>query len=263
MSHFSQTMSRIVALSGLTALLACTQPPAKAQADKETTAMRQAPTQEDERAATAAADAAAAAADAAAGPGVDQPAPQEDPESMRLPPGPALTPQELMERVMRLAASLRTPADTEPASVAKTLDLPLTSDEVGYRIGTTGALTGSGSYSVAVWKLYREEAPGQHIDVMLFPASWKGDPREPKHELSECTTRLGPFHDRLLALGFKGTRGPLYRPEQWSYFKEVDEIAFYVQLDVYRVADGSDEGLGCVMQASVDAAHTEDIHGKA
>jgi hypothetical protein len=225
--------------------------------------MRPTPTGEDERAAHSAADKAAAAADAAAGPSVDgEPVKEESPEREQLLPGPRLSSENLMEGVMRLAASLRTPADTEPDHVAKLMELPLASDQAGHRVGATGALTASGTYAVAVWKLYREEAPGQHIDVMLFPASWTGDPREPKHKLTECTVRFAPFHDRLLAMGFKGARGPQYRPEQWSYFKEEGETAFYVQLDVYRIDDGSEDGLGCVMQASVDAANTDDVHGK-
>lgn len=226
-------------------------------------------TEEDTRAALTAADKAAADSDAAvdaasSGAGHAAQAGQthdEGDESNQLPPGPTLASDDLVERFVRLAESLRTPADSEPAHVAKVMDLGLAPDTVGHRIGITGALAGSGSYSVAVWKLYRDEAPGHHVDVMLFPAGWTGDPREPKHKLSQCTSDFAPFRKKMLSLGFKVSEPELYRAGQWSFFKQAGETAFYVQAQVYPVDKGSGQRHGCLMELSVDAAEMKDVRG--
>lgn len=264
MSGFSlaNLPARTALLAACSALLACTQPAAIAQAEKETVAMKADPMEAEEEAAKAAANAAAAAADAAAGPPpvageggqpVDEPA--------KLPQGPALSADDLLKRTLKVVSQLRTPADTEPKQVAQALDLALATDSTGKRVGLTGSLTDGGSYAVEVWPLYGDQAPGQRVDVRSFTANWSGDPREQRHRIHECTVEFAPFHARMTELGFQAKEPLQYLPERWSFYKEGVSTAFYVAVDVYRTKDRETPLASCVMAVSINAARVEDVHG--
>jgi hypothetical protein len=83
-------------------------------------------------------------------------------------PGAEQTPQSLIEQVHRLAASLRSYADSEPQRVEEILGTALPPDSEGRRRGVTGDV-GAGTYSWAVWKS-SPDGGGQAIELTVAPA---------------------------------------------------------------------------------------------
>lgn len=150
--------------------------------------------------ADAAADAAAAASDAAAEAAAraNPTPPSQEPEVVELPPGPALTADDLEARLVRLASAIKQPADTEPAQVARTLDLPLKPSNHSKITGLKGAL-GAGAYEVEVMTLYRA-APGKHVAIGVEPA-----------EGPNCPLRFKSLHDQLAsATRYEVSKGPRF-----------------------------------------------------
>lgn len=136
----------------------------------------------------AAADAAAAASDAAAEAAAraNPTPPSQEPEVVELPPGPALTADDLEARLVRLASAIKQPADTEPAQVARTLGLPMKPSNHSEITGIKGPLE-AGAYEVEVMTLYRA-APGKHVSIRVEPTKGPG-----------CPLRFNRLRDALTA----------------------------------------------------------------
>lgn len=164
--------------------------------------------------AAAAADA-AAEADARANPTSTS----HEPDVVELQSGPALTADDLEARLVRLARAIKQPIDTEPAQVARTLDLSLQPSNHSNITGLKGAL-GSGIYEVEVLTLYRA-APGKHVAVRVEPADGP-----------ECPLRFERLRDALAtATRYKLTQGPRFLDPSYTFSGTLDpDLKIYIKL---------------------------------
>lgn len=247
-----------LALAGLTA---CAQPTADpaAAAPQETPAMT-APGPDPARPSPPeqAGDIAAAAADRAAGPTAPAvqttPAPPGAPR-VPVPDGPALTPEELQARLLKLVEGLRSAAQTEGPPVAQALGTPLAPDpDKPDRLIAEGPLGQGGRYHVVVASVY-PNVPGRRVEVRFIPPGWRGDPRNPESALTTCSLAFEPLSDAMVKLGYSRTRGPTHQRERWSFRKDFprNAIAFYIKANLYRAQDGTAQGRSCVLSVQIDA----------
>lgn len=200
------------------ALNACAQHPAGAQSMQPEDLMQgQPPTQSDIEAeqdkAAASADTAARAAQANAAPSTG--GEDGDPD---LPAGPALTPDEISNGIVKLAASLQHPDDTDPAKVSHVLGIKLSADAEGRRTGTKGEL-GTGTYEVAVWKPSSEQV-GQLIELRFEP-----------RERSGCPMGYEDLKTRLAATGYVAKPAPRYVKPRVYFEKKQGSLTSYVTID--------------------------------
>lgn len=173
--------------------------------------------------ADAAADAAAAASDAAAEAAAraNPTPPSQEPDVVELQPGPALTADDLEARLVRLARSIKQPGDTEPAQVARTLDLPLKPSNHSDITGLQGAM-GTGRYQVEVMTLY-PGSPGKHVSVRVEP-----------REGADCPLRFTRLRDALAsATQYKLSEGPRFLEPYYTFSGVLTpDLKVFVELEV-------------------------------
>lgn len=199
-------------------LNACAQHPAGAQSTQQEDRMQgQPPTQADIEAeqdkAAAVADTAAQAAQANAAPSSDSEDGYPD-----LPAGAALKPDAISNGIVKLAASLHRPEDTEAAIVAKALGVELSQDAKGRRTGAKGIL-GAGTYEIAVWKPNPQQV-GQLVELRFEP-----------RERSDCLMAYKDLQESLAAAGYATKPAPRFVKPRVYFEKGAGSLTSYVTID--------------------------------
>lgn len=170
-----------------------------------------------------------------------KPAPTVEPPPA--PPGPQLSIDDWRARIFRLIDGLQTPQDTQPAHVAKALDLALTDREESYE--ANGGFTSGGTYQVWVSALYRET-----------PDKWTvGLSQEAPTEA--CLFPLSALKKHLTAHSYSANEGVRRRDGSESALyrsaRTPGGIVFVVEAMVERAGENV-----CVYRVEIDANTPED-----
>ena len=243
----SPRLARLAAsFFGLAALSACAQPPAATHQD--------APMSERYDPAAEAAHEAMLAAQRRYR---DRPKPPPEPKVPRhMTVAPTIGVAELRSRILRLADSLRTPADTEAAQVARVMGVSFTPQLMAIGEGETkGVLDEGWPYFLEVYRL-RKRSPGKEVRVNIqLPGD--DDPRNSAVRQRVCTFELKPFADELKALGYSGSNTRLPFMEQWGFSRrnEALGVRLYLRAELYRADDGTEAGKPCVIAVIASAGN--------
>jgi hypothetical protein len=108
-----------------------------------------------------------------------------------LPQGPAVTPEQLVEAIVRMAKTFESREDMVPDHVAQVTALGMMPDGQGRRTGIQGSI-GPGRYEFAVWNPY-ERHPGHTIELTVRPSE-------------SCELSFKSLNDPLVKAGFNVTR---------------------------------------------------------
>ncbi len=177
-------------------LASCAQPAAQATADQE----KDPPMNQDQapQGGEAAADAVAAELDRIAERSVSHRGnvtPIAEPPPA--PPGPQLSIDDWRARILRVIDGLQTPQDTQPAQIAKALDLTLTDRAESYE--AKGSLASGGTYEAWVNALYRE-TPDKWTVGLSHDAP-----------TGACVFPLSTLRKHLIAHGYNANEGVIRR----------------------------------------------------
>lgn len=108
-----------------------------------------------------------------------------------LPQGPAVTPEQLVEAIVRMAETFDVQEDMAPGHVAQLTALGMRPDGQGRRTGIQGPI-GAAHYEFAVWKPY-ERHPGHTVELTVRPSE-------------SCELLFKSLNDPLLKAGFNVTK---------------------------------------------------------